>query len=146
MRKRGICHNYFGIKIVVEKKQLQIKYISVTNEIPEYSSDIDQPTNVLDGVCLICEYAMHYIDNVIDNNKTRDRIEKLIHGVCKHLPKIDVDDCNKFVNDNADAVITILSEEVSPKEACKILDLCKVTMTQIQGAVIKIITTYYNYR
>jgi len=101
--------------------------------------------NILDGVCLICEYAMQYIDKVIDNNKTRDRIEKVVHGVCKHLSKIDAEDCNEFMNDNADAIINILSEEVSPKNVCKFLDLCKITIEQIQGTVIKVIITYYNY-
>jgi len=96
-------------------------------------------------VCIICEFAMQYIDKAIGNDKTRDKIEKVVHGVCNHLPKTVAKDCNKFVDDYADAIITILSQEVSPKEACTLLGLCKVSMMQIRGTVIKVIITYYNY-
>jgi len=87
---------------------------------------------------------MHSIAKKIGNNKTQDRIEKVVHDVCYHLPKTVAKDCNKFVDDYADAIINILSQEISPKEACTLLSLCKVSMMQIRGTVIKVIT-YYNY-
>jgi len=95
-----------------------------------------------DSVCIICEFAMQYIDKAIGNNKTRDKIEKAVHGVCNHLPKTVAEECNEFVNDYADAIISILSEEVSPKEACTLLGLCKVSIVQIRGTVIKVIITF----
>lgn len=80
---------------------------------------------------------MQYIDKVIGNKKTRDEIEKVVHNVCNHLPKTVAEDCNKFVDEYADAVISILSEDVSPKEACALLGLCKISMMQIQGMIIQ---------
>jgi len=88
---------------------------------------------------------MQYIDKAIGNNKTRDRIEKVVHGVCNHLPKTVAKDCNEFMTDYADSIINILSDEVSPKKAFTFLDLCKVSIVQIKGTAIKIIITYYNY-
>lgn len=76
---------------------------------------------------------MQYIDKAIGNEKTRDKIEKAVHGVCNHLPKTVSKECNKFVDEYADAMMSILSEDVSPKEACTVLGLCKVSMIQIQG-------------
>lgn len=108
----------------------------LTNEIPNYPLHTVQAENTLnDGVCTICEFAMQYIDKVIGNKKTRDEIEKAVHSVCNHLPKTVAQDCNKFVDEYADAVISILSEDVSPKEACALLGLCKVSMKQIQESI-----------
>lgn len=86
-----------------------------------------------DGVCVVCEFAMQYIDKAIGNEKTRDKIEKVVHDVCNHLPKTVAADCNQFVDKYADAVISILSEDVSPKEVCTMIGLCKISMQQIQG-------------
>lgn len=111
--------------------------ISVTNEIPNYPLPTVQSENTLDdGVCTICEFAMQYIDKVIRKNKTRDEIEKAVHGVCNHLPKTVAKDCNQFVDEYADALISILAEDVSPKEACTLLGLCQISMIQIQGMII----------
>ncbi|KMQ91333.1 proactivator polypeptide, partial [Lasius niger] len=85
----------------------------LTNEIPNYPLHAVQAENTLnDGVCTICEFAMQYVDKVI---------------VAK--------DCNQFVDEYADAVISILAEDVSPKEACTLLGLCKISMMQIQESV-----------
>lgn len=143
MRNREIYHNYFTIKMFA-RKVIFFKIISVTNEIPEYPLHVVQPTNNLDdGVCIICEFAMQYIDKAIGNQKTRDKIEKAVHSVCNHLPKTVANECNTFVDQYADVLISILSQEVTPKEACTVLGLCKVSMIQIQGIVIEIIIMYY---
>ncbi|XP_011875606.1 PREDICTED: proactivator polypeptide isoform X2 [Vollenhovia emeryi] len=108
----------------------------LTNEIPEYPLHVLQPTSMLDdGVCIICEFAMQYIDKAIGNRKTRDEIEHAVHSVCNHLPKTVAKECNQFVDEYADALISILAEDVSPKEACSMLGLCKVSMVQIQDSV-----------
>lgn len=87
-------------------------------------------------MCTICEFAMRYIDKVIGNKKNRDEIEKVVHSVCNHLPKTVAKDCNQFVDEYADALITVLTDDVSPKEACTLLGLCQVSMIQIQGMII----------
>lgn len=109
----------------------------ITNEIPEYPLHIPvQSMNTLDdGVCIICEFIMQYVDKAIGNQKTRDKIEKAVHSVCNHLPKTVGKECNEFVDEYADALISILSEDVTPKEACTVLGLCKVSMIQIQESV-----------
>ncbi|EGI61549.1 PREDICTED: proactivator polypeptide-like [Acromyrmex echinatior] len=108
----------------------------LTNEIPEYPLHIIQPTNSLsDTECVICEFVMKYIDKEIGNKEARDKIEKVVHGVCNHLPKTVAKECNDFVNNYADTVIKILSEDVSPKEACSVLGLCTISMIKIQESI-----------
>ncbi|XP_012523993.1 prosaposin [Monomorium pharaonis] len=122
----GPKHNY------IPEKSEEI----LTNEIPEYPLHIFQPTNILDdSVCIICEFAMQYIDKTIGNNKTRAKIEKAVHGVCNYLPKTVAKECNEFVDEYADALISVLAEDVTPKEACTVLGLCKVNMKKIQESI-----------
>ncbi|XP_072743485.1 uncharacterized protein Sap-r [Anoplolepis gracilipes] len=107
----------------------------LTNEIPNYPVHTIEAENLEDGMCTICEFAMQYIDKVIGNKKTRSEIENAVHSVCNHLPKTVSKECNQFVDEYADTIISILSEDVSPKEACALLGLCKVSMMQIQESV-----------
>lgn len=79
---------------------------------------------------------MQYVDKAIGNEKTREKIEKVVHGVCNHLPKTVGAECNDFVDKYADIVIQILSQNVTPKEVCSMMGLCKVDMHQIQGRFI----------
>lgn len=111
-----------------------IFYISVTNEIPDYPLASAEPKNVIDdATCIVCEYAMQYVDKVIGNEKTREKIEKVVHGVCNHLPKSLASECNEFVDKYADVVITILSQDVSPKEVCAMIGLCKSSVPHVRG-------------
>lgn len=86
-------------------------------------------------MCIVCEYAMQYIDKVIGKEKTREKIEKMVHGVCNHLPKSLASECNQFVDKYADTVITILSEDVSPKEVCIMIGLCKSSVPNVEGTL-----------
>jgi len=121
--------------------------ISVTSEIPVYPSHVDQSTNISDtNVCTICQFAMQSIAKVIGNSKTRIGIEKVIRDVCNHLRMPAAKYCFEFVDDYVDAIINMLSEVVSkPKESCTFLGYCKMRLLQIQGTMIKIIITFYNY-
>jgi len=128
MRKRAICHNYFRIKIFVEKKTNFFLNISVTNEISEYPSYVDQLTNILDNsVCVVCKYVMQSIAKEIGNNKTRNGIEKVVRGVCNHLRTTAAKYCFEFVDNYVDAIINMISEVVStPKESCARLGYCEM--------------------
>lgn len=111
-------------------------YILVTNEIPNYPLSSAGPKDLIDdGVCIICDYAMQYIDKVIGKEKTREKIEKMVHGVCNHLPKSLASECNQFVDKYADIVITILSQDVSPKEVCVMIGLCKSSVPHAKGTL-----------
>jgi len=108
----------------------------VTNEI------LDQPVaNAFESsflkneVCTLCEIVMQYIDKAIGKKNSREHIENVIHGMCNHLPKSFAKDCNNFVDEYGDVVITILTDEISPKEVCSILGLCKVSLKQIEGTL-----------
>lgn len=108
----------------------------LTNEIPNFPlHPIKQKSEGDDIECVICEFVMQYIEKEMNDVKTKDEIEKLVHGVCNHLPKTIGKDCNDFVSEYADFVIDLLSQQISPKEICGIMGLCKVNIDQIRESV-----------
>jgi len=103
--------------------------------------------NILeDSACTICEFAMQSIAKEIGNSKTRVVIERVVGGVCNHLPKTVGKYCFEFVDNYVDAIIVMLSEVVStPKESCTYIGFCKTMLMLFKGTMIKVIITFYNY-
>lgn len=106
----------------------------LTNEIPNVSLHLQQPVDK-EVTCVICEFAMQYVDKAIVNKKTKDEIEHIVHGVCNHLPKTISQECNRFVDQYADVVIEILSQDVSPHEVCSMIGLCHVSIKQVEESL-----------
>ncbi|KAI4489481.1 hypothetical protein M0802_011093 [Mischocyttarus mexicanus] len=99
----------------------------MTNEIPDFPLQLSTKNKVKDSAtCVICEFVMKYVDKAMSNKKNRDEIESIVYGICNHLPKTISKECNKFVSQYADVVIQILSEDVTPKEVCSMMELCSV--------------------
>ncbi|KAI4487508.1 hypothetical protein M0804_005657 [Polistes exclamans] len=99
----------------------------MTNEIPDFPLQMNTKNKVKNSAtCVICEFVMQYVDKAMSKKKNRDEIENIVYNACKHLPRTISEECNKFVSQYVDVVIQILSEEVSPKEVCTMIDLCTV--------------------
>lgn len=99
----------------------------VTNEIPDYvpekpSKDVESVS--VDVECTICQEVMMYLEKKLSNKKTRDEIEKIVHDVCKYVPGSMSVKCNHFVDQYADLIIELLSREVTPRELCKMMEMC----------------------
>lgn len=97
----------------------------LTNELPQYENEQLQKNVKEDPQCVICEFAMARIDNMLKNNASEEEIKHVVHKVCSYLPKTVVSQCNKFVDQYADLVITLLAQELDPKAVCSELKLCK---------------------
>lgn len=97
----------------------------LTNEVPQYENEKLQKVKKDDTVCVMCEFALARIDAMLKNNSTEDEIKSVVHTVCNHLPKSVSPQCNKFVDQYADLVITLLAQEMDPKKICSELRLCQ---------------------
>ena len=114
----------------------------MTNEIPNFPLHLNIQTSVKDDAeCVVCEFIMQYMEKAMSNKKTKDEVEHIIHGICNHLPKTISKECNQFVNQYADVVIDLLTQEISPKEICTMIKLCDNTGVQMQG--IKIFVYFF---
>lgn len=109
----------------------------MTNEIPDYPLyTVDKIEKVEGDVeCTVCTYLMQYLEKAMSTRKSKDEIEHIVHGACNHLPQHMAEKCNNFVNEYAEIVIELLTQEVSPKEICTIVDLCKPDTTEIRESV-----------
>ncbi|XP_073949720.1 prosaposin isoform X2 [Choristoneura fumiferana] len=97
-----------------------------TNEIPDNTVNgrrVKQPQRA-NTVCVMCEFVMKEIDDEIKDKHNEDEIKKVVHGVCKRMPKSVRADCDQFVEKYADLVISLLAQELEPEEVCKELKLC----------------------
>lgn len=126
----------------------------MTNEIPDYQVDVpsfpSKPKNIDDdksiefvpqtnmGVredaeCAACEFIMQYVEKIIGTRKSKDEIEHVLHEVCTHLPRRMNKKCDEFVNEYGEIVIELLTQEISPKEVCTIISLCKPEPEKLKG-------------
>lgn len=120
------------------RQSSSLSNVSVTNEISDQPFEIRMGAPELSGIfrdeaCTFCEIVMQYVDKAIGEKRSRDHIENVVHNMCNHLPKTYARDCNHFVDEYGDVLITILTNEVSPKEICSLLGLCKISIKQIEG-------------
>ncbi|XP_014225050.1 uncharacterized protein LOC106651173 [Trichogramma pretiosum] len=111
----------------------------MSNEIPMGPTYVvsvpDEPEVSSNTECVVCEFVMQYLEKAMNSKKSKDEIEQMFHGVCNHLPRHMSEKCNTFVTEYAEVVIELLTQEVSPKEICTIIDLCKSDTTKLKESV-----------
>jgi saposin len=111
-----------------------------TNEIPDFTINGKTlvypdftPKTRASPQCVMCEFIMTQIDNQLKDKATDDEIKKIVHDVCDYMPKNVKTECNNFVDKYADAVIALLTKELSPKDVCTALNMCSNQSTLLQG-------------
>ncbi len=76
-------------------------------------------------MCVLCEFAVAYVEHKILTNRTVDMAERAIQMFCAYLPESVAEKCEAFVDDYGDEIIRmILEEELGPKAACTALNIC----------------------
>lgn len=79
----------------------------------------------LHGVsCELCEYAMGYLDQVLDEKSTRQEIETAVKQLCSYLPPTFKNECAALVTEYGDEIIELLVNQLKPNVICKQLNLC----------------------
>ncbi|XP_041981826.1 uncharacterized protein LOC121735180 [Aricia agestis] len=96
-----------------------------TNEIPDDTVN-GQPARALSAntACVMCEFVLKEIDDQIKDKHNDDEIKRVVHGVCKRMPKSVRSECDKFVEKYADLVISLLAQELDADEVCREIKLC----------------------
>nr|CAD7594837.1 unnamed protein product [Timema genevievae] len=79
--------------------------------------------------CVICEFVMSKLDTMLKDKKTEEEIKVAVHDVCNYLPSTVSTDCNAFVDEYADLVISLLVQELDPNLICADIKLCTNTQT-----------------
>lgn len=102
--------------------QLPISRMFLSPQTPKTGDGFETTQS---AVCVICEFAMMQLDNMLSENATEDEIIEVVDYVCAHLPGTLADDCIGFIEEYGDAIIKLLVHELSPKTVCQQINLCK---------------------
>ncbi|XP_076060400.1 prosaposin [Oratosquilla oratoria] len=88
------------------------------------------------SICIICEFAMTQLDQMLFDNATEDEIMRGVEFVCTLLPQTIQEDCIGFVEEYGDAIIKLLVHELAPKKVCSEIGLCKAVDLHLPVAVV----------
>ncbi|KAM7362529.1 prosaposin [Cochliomyia hominivorax] len=73
--------------------------------------------------CVLCEFVMTKLEMELKNKTEQEEIKRTIKNICHRMPKTVSQSCEKFVEQYADAIISLVGS-VPPKEICQKLQLC----------------------
>nr|ALX00059.1 proactivator polypeptide [Melanoplus sanguinipes] len=113
-----------------------------SNEIPSSSKHHLMPQDIIHSeidkfrgeACVICEFVLTKIQERLKDKPTEDEIKTIVHDICNYMPQTVAKECNDFVNQYADLVITLLSETMDPQAVCTAIKLCSST-SLLKGTV-----------
>ncbi|XP_055948969.1 uncharacterized protein LOC129981935 isoform X2 [Argiope bruennichi] len=74
--------------------------------------------------CDLCKDAMNEVEKALSDPAIKQKLRNSLDQVCNLLPKSFRDDCVSFINQNIDALIDILEQELQPDQICPALKLC----------------------
>jgi len=75
--------------------------------------------------CVLCEFVMTEIDQLLQKNRTESEILAALNKVCSILPSTISPDCTDFVDTYGRAVLALLQQELDPAVICSVLGLCR---------------------
>lgn len=97
-----------------------------------------KPTNPRSGTqCVLCEFVMKQLDDMLKANATEAEIEQALEEVCSLLPDTIKQECDDFVKEYGQAVIEMLVQELSPDVICKTLGLCSSNTVSMKAKPVK---------
>ncbi|XP_050665111.1 uncharacterized protein LOC126965511 isoform X2 [Leptidea sinapis] len=123
---RGDRNNIRRPMLPAHMLDVSARYDIETNQIPDNTvNGRVVKESAASTVCVICEFVLKEIDDQIKDKHNDDEIKKIVHGVCKRMPKSVRSECDQFVEKYSDLVISLLAQELNPDEVCQELKLCK---------------------
>lgn len=101
--------------------RLFVPAVSLASSVEEQDNKFGKQSKM----CVMCEFAMVQIDNMLISNATEDQIIEVVDFVCAHLPGTIRDDCIGFMDEYGDAIVKLLVKQLDPKMVCSSIGLCE---------------------
>ncbi|XP_077973904.1 uncharacterized protein LOC120347581 isoform X1 [Styela clava] len=125
---RSVCHQYINdyapgvINIIIDDFSpdqvcAKLHACSTINKTPvklHFRSDEE---------CTICKTVIKEVDNLLDQNITRQEIEKALDKVCTELPSM-ADECEALINQYAPIIFKYMDNILDPSFICQKMKLC----------------------
>ena len=80
---------------------------------------------VADEKCILCEYAITELDQIIEDKHNQESIKHGLEKLCGVMPTSVRDQCTKLVDQYSDLIIMLIAEDMTPEQVCTQLHLCK---------------------
>lgn len=74
--------------------------------------------------CSVCKMMVNYMDKILQENVTEERIKKALQVVCNYLPDSMSDECSALVLQYEPLFIELLLQAMDPTFVCEKLNLC----------------------
>lgn len=74
--------------------------------------------------CVICEFILHKLQEILSDTATEEKIKQAIEEVCPLLPKTIATQCDAFIEKYGDAILALLAQEMDPNVVCAEIRLC----------------------
>eukprot|EP00094_Tigriopus_californicus_P010505 TCALIF_10133-PA protein Name:"Similar to PSAP Prosaposin (Bos taurus)" AED:0.01 eAED:0.01 QI:34/1/0.87/1/0.85/0.87/8/809/757 len=85
--------------------------------------------------CVICEYALHELQNFLGDVKTEAKVEEALEKICDVMPSTVADQCDHFVETYGPAIVQMVIHDIDPSEICSRLQLCSDNLLTQQANV-----------
>lgn len=119
----GLCKQAEAeLPLLDSSHQLPVSRLFVPSVSAQATNELEMSQS---AACVLCEFAMVQVDNLLSENATEDEIIEVVDFICAHLPGVLADDCIGFVEQYGDAIIKLLVHELSPQTVCQQMNLCK---------------------
>jgi saposin len=74
--------------------------------------------------CVICEYAVSYIETRLQQNQTEEAIIDTLEKVCTVAPAKFQQECQGIIENYGPLIIQLLLQFADPNAVCGIIKLC----------------------
>lgn len=118
IKPRRACHK-LAVCSSIDEEPEEIEFEdNKTDEILSF----DFTDNKDDQNCKMCIKVAKTAKKLVGKN-TDEQIKEKMLAKCKRM-KTQADECNKFVNENGEKIISLVGQKVAPKKICKQLSAC----------------------
>ncbi|XP_016050830.1 prosaposin [Erinaceus europaeus] len=85
------------------------------------------------GFCEVCKKLIHYLDQNLEKNSTRQEILAALEKGCSFLPTSYKDQCDEFVSQYEPVVLDILEQVMDPSYVCLKVGACPSARKPLLG-------------
>lgn len=85
-------------------------------------SKVRRATNDVD--CQLCEFAVNYVEGLLQDQKTIDEITLEVEKLCQYVEPEVVDICNAIVDEHVPQIIAYVNDKLSSNDVCKLIGIC----------------------
>ncbi|CAI9606578.1 unnamed protein product [Staurois parvus] len=84
--------------------------------------------------CEVCKMIMSYLDSVLGQNATKQKIEDALQKICNFLPDPVQDQCHALINMYGPMILELLLQKMDPGTVCVGLNVCPGAQKPLLGS------------